>query len=256
MKKNVVIIGAGNVATHLSIAIRNADYNIIQVYSRQIDNAVLLASLLGVEATDNLEEIDRSADIYLIAVSDSAIEKVVAQLPGLKGVVAHTSGSMDMDLLEKFDNYGVFYPFQTFTKEKQLRVSEVPLLLEASSPRAEKVLLELAGDISNKVQLSNARMRKALHISAVFACNFVNHMYALAGELLEKEGLSFTLLEPLIRETTQKALTMSARDAQTGPARRKDRVVMNRHIETLNDKSFHREIYTLVSESIMKMYSE
>ena len=255
MKKNVVIIGAGNVATHLSIAIRNADYNIIQVYSRQIDNAVLLASLLGVEATDNLEEIDRSADIYLIAVSDSAIEKVVAQLPGLKGVVAHTSGSMDMDLLEKFDNYGVFYPFQTFTKEKQLRVSEVPLLLEAATERLKRSS-ELAGDISNKVQLSNARMRKALHISAVFACNFVNHMYALAGELLEKEGLSFTLLEPLIRETTQKALTMSARDAQTGPARRKDRVVMNRHIETLNDKSFHREIYTLVSESIMKMYSE
>ena len=174
MKKNVVIIGAGNVATHLSIAIRNADYNIIQVYSRQIDNAVLLASLLGVEATDNLEEIDRSADIYLIAVSDSAIEKVVAQLPGLKGVVAHTSGSMDMDLLEKFDNYGVFYPFQTFTK-KAVACQQCRFYWKRL-PRAEKILLELAGDISNKVQISNARCARlfilvlCLHATLLTIC--------------------------------------------------------------------------------------
>lgn len=256
MDKTIVIIGAGNVATHLSMALKNAGYPILQVFSRKIDNAFTLASLVEAKAIDKLSDIEREADLYIIAVSDVAIGQVVEAMPEVKGVVAHTAGSVDMDVLNRFVRYGVIYPFQTLTKEKELDFRKVPLLIEENGSVARRILLELANAISDHVQKANSAKRKTLHIGAVFSSNFVNHLYAIAYELLKKEGLDFSLLEPLIKETTQKALTMSPIDAQTGPARRGDRAVMERHKELLNSNSFYHEIYSILSESISKMYAD
>ena len=256
MEQKIVMIGAGNVATHLCIALKNAGCLILQVYSRDISNAECLAPLVEASAIDALAEIMTDADLYIICVSDSAIELVVNGMPQVGGVVVHTAGSVDMSVLNRFPLHGVLYPFQTFTKEKELDFDQVPLLVEGNVSVARRLLSTVANAISGNVQKMNGSKRKALHISAVFACNFVNHLYTLADELLEKEGLDFSLLEPLIRETTQKALSMKPVFAQTGPARRGDKAVMHSHVEALNSGTFHHDIYVILSESIAKMAAE
>jgi predicted short-subunit dehydrogenase-like oxidoreductase (DUF2520 family) len=252
MKQKIVMIGAGNVATHLCIALRNAGYIIPQVFSRTISNAECLAPLVDAEAIDSLSEIDTQADLYIISVSDSAIQEVAREMPDVSGVVVHTAGSIEMNALDRFPLHGIMYPFQTFTREKELEFSQVPVLVEGNASLSKKMVWDVANAISDKVQKANGSKRKTLHISAVFACNFVNHLYALADDLLEKEGLNFSMLEPLIKETTQKALSMKPVHAQTGPATRGDREVMNNHMEALNSGTFHHDIYALLSESIYK----
>lgn len=250
----IVIIGSGNVATHLTIALHNAGYEILQVYSRDITNADILAQMVDAAAIDDIGKVNVTADFYFISVSDRYIDDVARQMPLVKGVVAHTAGSVDMSILNKFDLHGVFYPFQTFTKDKELDFKEVPVLVEGNISHARRVLMEVADAISNRSQKATGEMRKALHISAVYACNFVNHLYALADELLAHKELDFSLLKPLILETTQKALSMKPHHAQTGPARRFDHQILKAHMDSLPKKSFHHEVYALMSESIMKMY--
>lgn len=252
MKQKIVMIGAGNVATHLCMALKNAGFDIGQVFSRDISNAECLAPLVDAVATDALAEIDKKADLYIISVSDSAIQEVVKEMPDVNGVVVHTAGSIDMSALDRFPLHGVLYPFQTFTREKELEFREVPLLVEGNVSSSKRLVLEVAHAISDNVQKANGAKRKTLHISAVFACNFVNHLYALADDLLAKEGLDFSILEPLIRETTQKALSMKPVHAQTGPATRGDREVMHSHMQALDSGTFHHDIYALLSESIFK----
>jgi predicted short-subunit dehydrogenase-like oxidoreductase (DUF2520 family) len=252
--EKVVMIGAGNVATHLSIALKNEGFTILQVYSRDISNADCLASLLDAEAIDDFAAISTDADLYIISVSDSAISEVVKAMPKVNGVVAHTAGSVELSVLERFPLHGVFYPFQTFTRDKELDFRKVPILVEGNVSVSRNLLLNVAGTISHNVQKADGKKRKALHISAVFACNFVNHLYALADELLEKEGLDFSMLEELIKETIQKAISMKPAHGQTGPARRSDRQVMQVHLDELESGTFHYDIYRLLSESIMKMH--
>lgn len=256
MEQKIVMIGAGNVATHLCMALKNAGCTILQVFSRDLSNAECLAPLVDALAIDALSAIRVDADLYIISVSDSAIEEVANEMPLVEGVVVHTAGSIGMEVLNKFPLNGVLYPFQTFTREKELDFIQVPLLVEGNVSVSKRLLMEVANAISDNVQKANGAKRRALHISAVFACNFVNHLYALADELLEKEGLDFSLLEPLIRETTQKALSMKPIHAQTGPARRGDKAVMHHHVEALNSDTFHHDIYVLLSESIAKMAAE
>jgi predicted short-subunit dehydrogenase-like oxidoreductase (DUF2520 family) len=253
---NIVIIGSGNVATHLALAIKNAGHNIWQIFSRTITNADLLAGMVGAEATNDWSTLRVDADIYLISVTDGHIVDVISKMPQVNGVVAHTAGSLSMDVLSRFSLYGVFYPFQTFTKDKVLNFREVPLLVEGNLSVARRQLRDLAEDLSDCVQKSNEEKRKALHLSAVFACNFVNHLYVQADELLTKAGLSFDLLAPLIRETTQKALSMKPKYAQTGPARRLDKDVIKSHLTALENDSLSYQIYQILSESIMQATRE
>lgn len=250
----VVIVGSGNVATHLGMALKNAGCVILQVLSRQLHNAECLAAMLEADAGNDLSKINREADLYLLSISDTSIAEVADALPLLQGVVAHTAGSIDMEVLERFPLHGVLYPFQTFTKEKEVDFKTVPVLFEGNRSASRKLLNDVALSISTRVQKASGTRRKALHMAAVFACNFVNHLYTLADDLLEKEGLDFSLLEPLIRETTQKALTMKPADAQTGPARRGDRLVSRAHLEALEAHPAQHDAYALLSESIFRYF--
>ncbi len=248
----IVIIGSGNVATHLALALARAEIYIPQVFSRNILHAKQLASRVGAEPIDNLKDLSLDADLYLISVADASIEEVVQKMPLVKGVVAHTAASVGMSVLSRFSHFGVFYPFQTFTKEKTLNFKEIPLLLEANGDNTLKLLKSVGNSISDKVQESNESKRMALHLAAVFACNFVNHLYTLADELLADSGMKFEILAPLIRETTEKALSMHPKLAQTGPAHRADTNVMASHLKSLKEGTVEYKIYQLLSQSIME----
>lgn len=248
----VVIIGAGNVATHLyRTFLQVKDVEIVQVYNRNETH-------LGfVEDTEKkVSKIDKlqKADIYLLAIKDEAIPELVQKLPNLEGIVAHTSGSQPMKSLTKFSNFGVFYPLQTFSKKKVVNFKNIPICLEANSKKNLQTLIDLAGKISEKVFEITSDQRKSLHLSAVFVNNFTNHMFALAAEYCQKNELPFEILRPLIRETVDKIESLDPRDAQTGPALRNDQKTIDKHLEMLNEDQ--KKIYTTLTESIQKLHGK
>jgi predicted short-subunit dehydrogenase-like oxidoreductase (DUF2520 family) len=247
-----VVIGAGNVATHLSLAIQKTPAPIAQIYSRNEESASALANRLGTEWTTKIAEITPDADLYLFAVKDDALHEIISQMPVKKGLWVHTAGSIPMDIFRGYaGHYGVLYPLQTFSKNREINLQTVPFFIEAFSPDDEKLLMELAGKISNNVQTLASEKRQYLHVAAVFACNFTNHLYALACKLLEEQNIPQDVLLPLIDETAAKIHTLSPPKAQTGPAVRYDLNVINRHIELLVDPAM-KEIYQLISQNIHK----
>lgn len=247
---NISIIGSGNVATHLGKAIHRAGFNILDVYSRDLINAKALASELQARAVDAISALG-AADLYIIAVKDEAIVSIAKQLNAGDGIVVHTSGTIGLDALNTCSNNpGVFYPLQTFSKNKQIDMYAVPICLEASNASTMKILIRVGKAISKNVQELNSQQRMHLHIAAVIACNFSNHLYVLAAELLEKEGMLFELLKPLILETANKIQSISPVDAQTGPASREDKVIIEKHLEALKSNPQIAELYRLLSASI------
>ena len=248
----IVLIGSGNVATHLALALTSAGNKILQVFSRSLVYAEQLANRVGAEPIDDVSHLTLAADLYLISVADASIQEVAQKMPLVEGVVAHTAASVPMAVLARFAHHGVFYPFQTFTKEKLVNFKEIPLLLEANDSTALKVLNFVGKQISDSVKESDESKRKALHIAAVFACNFVNHLYTLADGLLMESEMEFEILAPLIRETTEKALSMHPKQAQTGPAHRADTNVIASHLKILGENTVEYQIYQLLSESIMQ----
>jgi predicted short-subunit dehydrogenase-like oxidoreductase (DUF2520 family) len=254
---NIVILGSGNVATLLGTCFLNAGYNISQVWSRNVQHAEALASLLRTQFTDDIHSIDQSADLYIIAVSDDAIEDLVAKLGSFKGIVVHTSGSTSIEIFNnKFENYGVFYPFQTFSKGRDVDFKIIPILLEASNSKSLEILNVFANSISNRVRVCNSEQRKALHIAAVFACNFTNRLYTLAQKLLEDYQLDFDLLRPLISETAQKVQEFMPKEVQTGPAIRNDEKIINSHLKQLETHQTHLAVYKLLTEQIISESSK
>jgi predicted short-subunit dehydrogenase-like oxidoreductase (DUF2520 family) len=252
----ITIIGSGNVATHLSAAFKNAGHRIAQVYSRDMQNAALLAYHVGAQAIDDLKNITVDTDIFIIAVKDDAIAEIIPQLSGFKKLIAHTSGAVDMQLIQKFtEQAGVFYPLQTFSKTKELNFREVPLCIEGATEDITKELEGLAGSISNNVYRVSSAQRKVLHLAAVFACNFTNHLYTLSQQLLAQNNMSFDMLRPLIIETADKIKDHSPADVQTGPAVRNDEQTMQKHLQMLNNNAKLQEIYTLLSQDIIKNYN-
>lgn len=251
MKEKITIIGSGNVATHLASAFFKKGFEIVQVFSRNIENATVLANSVEAEAIDDLGLLNNSSDLYIISVSDSAINDVLAKMPNVDGVVVHTAGSVGVEVLNRFDKYGVFYPFQTFTKEKEIDFETIPLLVEASADEILKYLKEIASQLSENVIEADTIQRKNVHLSAVFASNFVNHLYSVADKLLNSNGISFDILAPLIRETTEKALSMNPVKAQTGPAQREDFNIIDNHLDILKNNKNEFDIYKLLTESII-----
>lgn len=251
-KPKIVMVGAGNVATHIAPAISFSGIgDIVQVYSRHIESAEALAAKIpGAEAIDRHEEIADDADIYLISVSDDAISSVVDILPKRDALYLHTSGSVSMEALAGLSGrYGVFYPLQTFSKGVSLDVKSVPLFVEGSSQDVEEEIREFASGLFERIYHADSVTRKKMHISAVFACNFTNYMWTLAEEQLERANLPFDVLRPLLEETLRKAFVNSPSSSQTGPAIRGDRRVMDGHLALLDGNE--KEIYRLLSESIM-----
>jgi predicted short-subunit dehydrogenase-like oxidoreductase (DUF2520 family) len=255
MDKKVAIIGAGNLATRVSLELQNNGINIVQVYSRTVTSALTLARMLGCNYVTKPEKITPEADIYIISVSDMAMAGLLENVNFNNKLVAHTAGSIPMDALKKFSkNYGVFYPLQTFSKYRDVNFSKIPFCIEGNSKQNEQILVELASTISKDVRLINSEQRKQLHLAAVFACNFVNHMYAIAGELVQDKDIPFDILRPLINETASKIKNMPPRAAQTGPALRMDKNIIQEHINMLGKKSRLGKLYTQISENIFEFH--
>lgn len=248
---DVVLLGSGNVATHLAKALKTKGQNVLQVYSPNLMHAQQLAELIQAEATDDLTALNQSADLYIISVKDDAIQAVARSLHTVKGLVVHTSGTTDISVLsDQVKRAGVFYPLQTFSKLKEVSFEYIPLCLEANSEEDLKVLKELAGLLSSQVYELGGDKRKVLHLAAVFACNFPNHLYALANQILEENGLDFNIIRPLIAETADKVTNNLPAHVQTGPAIRKDESTMDKHLVMLTHRPELQHIYQLLSNSI------
>ncbi len=258
MIENVVIIGAGNLATQLALALHEKNIGIRQIYSRTKESAEELAQKVNAPYTTELSKLDKDADLYVIAVKDSAIQEVLENLQlDENRVIVHTAGSVDMQVFEGFSqNYGVFYPLQTFSKVRKVDFSNIPICIEASHPTILVKLEDLAGRLSGTIRQINSEERKTLHLAAVFANNFVNHFYAIGAELLHEHKMSFDLLKPLIQETAAKIESLRPLEAQTGPAKRNDQTVIQTQLKMLHNQPEYQKIYSFVSESIFQLHQK
>ncbi len=251
MAKRVILIGAGNVASHLGPALKKKGYSVVQVYSRTKAAAILLAKKTGAQAVTNLRSL-KEADIIIISVKDDALPKVAAQIR-TKALVLHTSGPLGLGVLKKCSPHtGVLYPLQTFSKEETVDMKSVPLCIEANSKQAWADLTELALKLSGTAYKVNSAKRETLHLAAVFACNFTNHFYGIAEKLMKQKGMPFYLLNPLIAETMRKASHGDPIKMQTGPAVRGDKKTMSKHLALLKKEPELQRLYRLLSKSIMR----
>jgi predicted short-subunit dehydrogenase-like oxidoreductase (DUF2520 family) len=268
----IVFLGSGNVATHLSQALNNSLSNeVVQVYSPTAENAKSLAEILSCGYCTDINEVDVNADIYVCSVKDSVQQNVWRALKShfvgsgvnvADKIVVHTAGALAMDgengLLEFFPNCGVVYPVQSFSKQRAVDLSHTPFLIEATIPLTLEKLRNLVATVSDRCYDATTKQRNALHPAAVFASNFANHMYAIANRLMEKNGLPFEILIPLIQETAQKVTEVHPVAAQTGPAVRGDEVVMSKQEKGLTADGYETEleIYRLVSKNIQTYRDE
>lgn len=256
-KHEIVVIGAGNVAYHLAHQFKNAGHSILQIFSRTEAAAEFLAEEVQAAFTDDLEKLNTGASLYVMAVNDDSLEELAEEiyLPGK--IVVHTSAIVPMEALEPVsEKFGVFYPLQTMTKGHDLDFSEIPIFIEAEDEEVRKTLAQLAASISGNVQEADFKKRKTLHIAAVFANNFTNHLYHISETLLKCEGLQLEILLPLIKETVRKINRNNPFDVQTGPAKRGDMKTVEEHLEYLNEFPEFREIYLVLTESLISAYKK
>lgn len=219
----MAFIGAGNVATHLAKAFFELGIPIGQVYSRSIVHARQLAAQVNATPITTLSALTlTSVDLIVISVKDDAIEAVAQLIPPSSAIVVHTSGTKGMDVLAHHRQRGVFYPLQTFSIHRAISLSYVPFCIEGNSKSTTQTLVDLASSLSKCVRVIDTEKRQAIHVAAVFACNFTNHMLALASDILDQKGEGLDLLKPLVEETMHKAFLGSPKAVQTGPGVRED----------------------------------
>ncbi len=246
----IVIIGSGNVAYHLAKALKKENLPLIQIFGRNSSALSEIAQKL--EVPYSTEELQK-ADLYIICVSDSSIEEVSKKISNPKALVVHTSGSLPMEVLQGNYRKGSFYPLQTFSREKELDFKEIPLFVESQNPKDTEILLNLAKNLSKHVQMAHYEQRKYIHLTAVFSCNFVNHLIARAKEISDTHDLPFEYFLPLIKETFSKIETSDPKEVQTGPARRGDTRVLKLHEELIHDP-LQKKLYQILNQSIQEMY--
>ncbi len=254
--EHIVLVGAGNVASHLGKALKRRGFTIDQVFSRSLEKAKDLADQIDAQAVNDPEELFPDRDLYVIAVKDEAIGYLIGSLPASgDATVVHTSGSMPLSVLDDLPGpKGVLYPFQTFSSGKTVNWDQVPICIEASDERIAARLMELGRTLSPNTHYVNSQQRKTLHVAGIFSCNFTNHLYSVASDILRENGMSFRILEPLVRETLEKALEHGPENAQTGPAARNDQKIVHSHLEYLKDQPERQRIYDLLSQSIITRY--
>lgn len=241
---SVVIIGSGNVAKHLIKAfLKIENINLKQVYTRNLEDEALLKS--SVSTTSDLSLI-KEADVTIIAVSDDAIANISYNLKN--ALVVHTSGSVEMKALKNQKNKGVFYLLQSFSKEKEINFSNVPICLEAENKSDLAKLEKLASLLQGNIYHLSSLQRKKIHVAAVFVNNFTNHMYTIAYNICEEHNVPFDILEPLIEETSQKIKNLTPKEAQTGPAKRNDIETIKNHLNLLSKSQ--QELYLKITQSI------
>ena len=250
MKRRVVIIGSGNVATSIALALKDK-CELVQIYSRTLANAQMLAKQVECEAISDLKELVLDADVYLVSVKDDAIGNVVDAVTDNGALWLHTSGSTPIDVFQKKrSRYGVLYPMQSFSKSHPAEMSEVHIFIEGCDSKTCKEIKTIASLMTKNVHEATSRKREKLHIAAVFACNFANHMFTLSSEVLDEAGLPFDAMLPLIKTTIAKLENMTPQESQTGPAARGDMTIIEKHLKSLHGDK--RKIYKLLSHSIME----
>lgn len=257
----ITFIGAGNLATHLAPALQQAGHQVVQVYSRTEQSAAALAQLVQCAPTNQISQLVPDVDAFFFSVSDAALPDLAARLyahlrqiarpgnprQGAGSLFVHTAGSMPLSTLPTLRR-GVFYPMQTFSKSRPVDFRQIPIFLESTTDMP--LLQSLAHDVSSVVYEMDGERRRHLHVAAVFACNFVNHMYDLSARLLQQQDIPFEVMLPLIDETASKVHALPPRQAQTGPAVRYDTNVMDRHLQLLSADPSMQELYRLISRSI------
>ena len=244
------MVGAGRLATNLGQTLLGAGHEIVCVYSHTMRSAETLAERIGGQPVDRAENLPLKADAYIIAVKDSALAEVIPAVT--KGretqVFMHTAGSMPMEMFKGMArHYGVFYPMQSFSKERPVDFAEIPTFIEACDKEAMQVIRQLAESITERVYELSSADRQYLHLAAVFACNFANHCYAMAAEILEQHGMEFDVMLPLIDETARKVHQLHPLQAQTGPAVRYDENVIRHQAQLLRDHPFMKDLYERMS---------
>ncbi len=252
--KRVSIIGAGNVGHNFGKAFRQAGYVINEIYSRTQKSALLLSQTLSCQYTTDLKSISTNTDLIILAVNDDALESVIDQIQLKDKLIVHTSGSTPIDVFKDkgFERYGIFYPVQSFSKNETESLSPIPICVEGNNQKTEDLLYSLASSVSTKVYAMDSKKRKALHVAAVFANNFTNHMFHIADDLLKQNNISFEVIRPLLEKTAGKIKTETPLHAQTGPAVRNDRKVIDNHLKYLQNQKDYQEIYEKVTANIFK----
>lgn len=248
----IVFIGAGNLATRLSLAMQRVGMQIGQVYSHTEASARQLATRLGCPWTNDLSALQEDGDLYVFSLKDTVLSDVISKVKPNNGMWVHTAGSMPMSVFEGYaQRFGVLYPLQTFSKGRNVNFDVIPIFLEANTDKNADYLKNIASALSENVRFMSSEKRRSLHLAAVFACNFTNHIYTLSYKLLENESIPTDVLLPLIDETVSKIHSMPPAAAQTGPAIRYDENVINKHLAMLDDPDM-QAIYRLLSQSIHK----
>lgn len=251
---DIAIIGSGNVAWHLAPELENAGHRVREIFSRNPKNAKALQNrLYNAEINPTLDFSESELDIIMLCVSDEAIEDVAMEISmPERAIIFHTSGSQSISKLgyTATENIGVFYPLQTFTKGKKVNFEDIPILIEAENRQSLKVLKNLAKSISKVVHTIGSKDRMAIHVAAVFACNFSNFLFGISEQILNKQGFELDILRPLIAETLNKSLDIGPSEAQTGPAARGDMEILDKHMSFL-DKNEYQDLYRLITEKIL-----
>lgn len=246
----VILLGAGNVAYHLAAAMEKSEnIDFIQRYRRSRHNDELFPMDIPV-----INDIDllKQADIYLLAINDDSIKGFTENLPDLKGLLVHTSGSVPLTDLNPTNRRAVMYPLQTFTIDRLIDFSKISLALETESETDYILLEKFARYLSPHVFNLNSEQRKQLHMAAVFANNFTNYMYLTAQEICVENQIDFDVVKPLILETAEKILDLDPIEAQTGPAKRQDDKILQEHLTLLSSEK--KNIYQLLSKAIGDRY--
>lgn len=253
--KKIAFAGAGNVAWHLSQALKLQGYHISGIWSRDNQHAATLAKSCDTVSCNTISGLSEGADLIIIAVPDKAIANVARSIGKFDGIVVHTAGSVPMIVFaDNFEHFGVFYPLQTFSKEIPLIFNDIPILLESSSDDVKQQINHLARRLSSRVFEADTGQRLMLHIAAVFACNYSNLMYTIGNDLLKHSNLPAELLYPLILETARKAVAGDPLTMQTGPARRNDTNTIEKHFDALASLPDYAELYRLLAKLISNKY--
>ena len=251
----IVCIGAGQLASQLMPALEHTGYEIIQVYSRTIVSAnSLVLQLKNAVATNDLSRIQKDADLYFFSLKDDIVEKVATELSYLeneKSVFVHTSGILPLNAIP-FIRRGIFYPLQTFSPGHAVNWKNTPILVTGEDEVITSSLQDMASKISDRVYKLSDQDRAALHVAAVFANNFTNHMLTIAEKICNEHHVSFEILKPIIKETIEKALDAGPSNSQTGPAVRGDQQTIDKHLKMLSDDAGLQEMYLLITKSIQR----
>lgn len=256
---SISFIGSGNLAWHLAPALDNVGYTVKEVFSPNPKHAAQLTErLYQAEVKASLDFSTSASQIFIIATSDEAIQSIAQEiiLPE-EATLLHTSGSVSIQALQyaATPHVGVLYPLQTFTKSKRIEFKSMPIFVEAISDETAEIVIPLAKAISQNVYKINSEERKSLHLAAVFAANFTNHMLTLSKKIMDQNSLDFEWLKPLITEQINKSLSIGPEQAQTGPARRGDLEILDAHLESLQEDPEVAELYKVISQHILNQYS-